>query len=305
MNAKKVMPLVAAVVLGLLAAWEVQHIAQGQKGNGGDKNLNMAKVVVAKQDVPAGQELTSDDLTIGELATGTAASPNAYRDPVDLIGRVPTIPLIAGQAVTESLLAPKGSGSGLQALIPKGMRAITVEVDEFSSVAFYLTPGCHVDILHSMHDNSGESITKTIVQNVLITAVGTRPDPNANTPAAVKSVTLLVTPHQAELVALASATGRPRFILRNSNDTISADDASGVTMTELMGSPKNEAPTPVIYPSTQPASGTDAFGNGKPAPEFLTIRVITGGTPSTVSVKLPAATDTDTANTPTPPALPQ
>jgi len=50
---------------------------------------------------------------------------------------------------------------------------------------------------------------------------------------------------------------------------------------------------------------TVTFGNGKPAPEFLTIRVITGGTPSTVSVKLPAATDTDTANTPTPPALPQ
>jgi len=310
MNLKKVLPLVAAIVLGLLAAWEVQRIAASK--NTASK-VKETEIVVVKQDVPAGQALTTDDLTLGELAAGATPSTSAYTDPAELIGRVPTIPLIAGQAVTDSLLAPKGSGSGLQAVIPSGMRAITIEIDEFSGVAFYLVPGCHVDILHSGRDDrSGVSYTKTIIQNVQVLAVGTRPNPGDNSPQQARSVTLLVTPRQAEIIALSAANGRPRFVLRNSEDHAN-DAAPGVTMAALMVPAKAvpaPAPTPVM--ATAKPLITDIFGAGitshPKAPEFWSMRVITGGVSSSVEVKLPSATsssgDEDSASNDTGPATP-
>jgi pilus assembly protein CpaB len=218
MNAKKVLPLVAAAILGLAAAKMVVTIAQGNKGTASLNKLTTAKVVVVKQNLQAGQEITNDDVTVGELAVESATGP-VFHDPSEVIGRVATIPLITGQAVLETLLAPKGSGSGLQAIIPAGMRAVTLETDEFSSVAGYLSPGCHVDILHTMHDEAtGQQVTRTILQNLLITAIGMKSAGADGQPQQARSATLLVTPHEAEIIALATNGGRPRMILRNSRD---------------------------------------------------------------------------------------
>ena len=309
MNLKKAVPLVAALVLGLIAYLIVLRTSQSNKGSA--SQIKQSQVVVVKQDVPAGEALTPDDVTVGELATGTTLSTNAFTDPAELVGRVPTIPLIAGQAITESVLAPKGSGTGLQAIVPAGMRAITVEIDDISGVANYLVPGCHVDILHCGRDEkTGDSYTKTIIQNIQVIAVGDRSAAGANNTDPARSVTLLATPRQAEVITLASAIGRPRFILRNSEDH-SAAAAAGVTVADLMVTPKQQPTVTAMVPATQPSIG-DIFAAGfsshhKNAPDFWSMRVITGGISSTIDVKMPQSNGIDSASINTAPttATPQ
>src|SRR4051812_42510317 len=111
------------------------------------------------------------------------------------------------------------------------MRAMTLQVDEFSGVAGMLVPGCHVDVIAAIQGANGEPVARTIVQNVKVQAVGQKltvappaaneqKKENANEPAAepTRSVTLLVTPEQAEGLELACSTGRPRLVLRSGRD---------------------------------------------------------------------------------------
>src|SRR5207237_9613368 len=147
----------------------------------------------------------------------------AFTDTSLLVGRVTESLMAKGQPVLEAMLAPTGSGSGLQALVPTGMRAITVEVNEFTGVAGLITPGCHVDIVATI--NGGESntqVAKTIVQNVKVTAVGQRTttasEPAGNPNEQFKSVTVLVKLAEAEAIELACSTGRRRLVLGGGRD---------------------------------------------------------------------------------------
>src|SRR5207253_2663044 len=102
-----------------------------------------AKVVVAKSDIQPGKELSGADLTTAEMEADRVPA-GAFRDPSALSGRVCESLMVKNQPVLEQMLAPIGSGSGLQALVPAGMRAITMEVNEFSGVAGLIAPGCRV-----------------------------------------------------------------------------------------------------------------------------------------------------------------
>jgi Flp pilus assembly protein CpaB len=149
--------------------------------------------------------------------------------------------IVKGQIVMDSFLAPKGTAGGAQAMVPEGMRAITLEVNEFSGVAGLLTPGSHVDLVQTIQskDEKAGPIAKTIVENLKIIAVGRRlgnpaPAPADTEPAMVRSVTLLATTEQAATIDLASHLGSPRLVLRNTLDEKHAD-SKGVTVAELRG----------------------------------------------------------------------
>src|SRR5207237_3728643 len=98
------------------------------------------------------------------------------------------------------------------------MRAITLEVSEFSSVGGMLTPGCHVDVISIVHDEkAGQNVARTILQNIKVEAVGrslTATPPPADgqqqqgqqPQGAPNNVTLLCTPKQAQVLELATTT---------------------------------------------------------------------------------------------------
>ena len=92
-------------------------------------------------------------------------------NPTDLIGRVLSAPIAKGQMIRVSNLAPRGAAGNLPSLIPPGMRAITINVDEGNSLSGMLMPGCHVDVVATFAAGS-DSLTRTLVNNVLIQAVG-------------------------------------------------------------------------------------------------------------------------------------
>jgi pilus assembly protein CpaB len=292
MKLKTWLPLVLAVVLGL-AAMKVARDMTSKKDPGKERGPGTT-VVVLRSDVSAGAALTAADLATVEM-TGEINREAMFTDPAELDGRVLVADAVKGTPVASAMLAPKGSGAGLQALIPDGMRAITVEINEFSGVAGFLAPGCRVDVVVTIGGDAGEMLSRTVVQNVKVQAMGTRQQADPNAP--VRSVTLLVTPKEAEAIELACATGRPRLVLRPGSDG-STEESIGVTVAELRtGNPASLDPfsiQPVQYltPASQPTQSTQvpsvtpvAESRPDPRPRVWQrkVQVIRGGVESTIT----------------------
>lgn len=253
MNVKKLAPLIVALILGGIAAKMAFNFVQ-KRQIGSLTDLKHNQVVVAKRGVDAGQALTPDDLTMGDVSSD-AVMDSFFTSPDQVVGRVTVVPIVQGQAVATTLLAPKGMGAGLQAAVPMGMRACTFEINEMTGVAGYIVPGCHVDVIQTLKDEkTGLPLARTLAQNVKVTAVGMRHNPQDGDGGG-HSVTLLVTPEQAELLELASSIGRPRFSLRGGND-LTPVETKGVTFNELVGhhGPNRDeyASDVTVAPTTQP-----------------------------------------------------
>ena len=181
--------------------------------------------------------------------------------------------------------------------MPIGMRAVTVDINEMTGVAGYLVPGCHVDVIQTVRDDkSGLPVARTLTQNVKVTAVGQRHNPQDGDGGG-HSVTLLVTPTQAELMELACSVGRPRFALRGGND-LALVDTKGLTLAELIGhhSARNDefnvvAPLVTQFPSTQPSATASSASSTRPSVDVdndqWTIEIIRGGSESEAKFSLP------------------
>jgi pilus assembly protein CpaB len=245
---------VLAIVLGVFAAKIARDAIMKNRGPV-VQNGKFVKVIVTKADITPGHALTAEDLTLAQVDAENAPAA-AFKESTDVIGRVSETLMVKGQPVVEAMLAPTGSGSGLQALVPNGMRAVTMEVNEFTGVAGLITPGCHVDIVATINEGAnGTQIAKTIVQNVKVTAVGQRtaannepPQPNEQ----FRSVTVLASLEDVETIELACATGRPRMVLRGGRDNDIVATA-GVTLGELKGSGGKNSDPFVATATTQPA----------------------------------------------------
>ena len=297
MKLKTWIPLVLAVVLGLVAMKIARDVLAKRSGPG-ETRVNLSQVVVTKHNVPAGAMLHADDLATAKVG-GDFAAEAVFRDPAEIEGRVVTTGLVKGQPVMETLLAPKGTGSGLQAVVPKGMRAITLEINEFSGVAGFLVPGCRVDVVSTINADGGEVVSRTVVQNVEVTALGRRTQPGEDAEP-TKSVTLLVKPREAEAIELAAATGRPRLVLRSSGDR-EQTRSEGITVAELRGGAKRVDPfagsltellrPTMTMPATRPAVPEPATPIAfKPATREHIVKVIRGGVESEVTMTLPPET---------------
>jgi pilus assembly protein CpaB len=291
MKLKTWLPLVLAIVLGLTAMKVARDMTS--KKQPGTKGSTGTAVVVVNNDVYAGTALTLADLGTIEMS-GEVNRAALFTSPAELDGRVMLTDAAQGTPIANAMLAPKGAGGGLQALIPNGFRAITVEINEFSGVAGNLIPGCHVDVVSTINGEGGDLISRTVVQNVKVQSLGTRLQADANAP--VKSVTLLTTPREAEAIELACSTGRPRLVLRPSTDNAS-DESTGITVAELRGGSRETndpfayPPVPaVLSPTSQPIQTTTVIPvteTIRPEPRVRTwqrkVQVIRGGQESIVT----------------------
>lgn len=219
----KVSPVVLmgafAVVLGLVAAIGIgQYLSKSQEQV---KKLEVMKaVVVASHDIIPGSKLTEKDLTIKEFPAQTV--PSDYPTAVNLIiGREVKNPILKEEVVTEAKLVPVSIASGLPTLIPPGMRALTIRVNEISGVSGFIKPGDFIDVL-SIYKNKDEVVCRSVFENLLVVAVGDKIlDPKAAPDAAPKIVsqlTLAVSPEDAEKLFLVSTTGQFQLSLRAFGD---------------------------------------------------------------------------------------
>jgi pilus assembly protein CpaB len=180
-----------------------------------------ARIAVATRDLELGTVLKEEDMRLGdwtgELPLGASARTQ------DLVGRGVITKIFAKEPILDLRLAPKGAGGGFAAIIPKGMRAVAVPVNEVVGVAGFVVPGMHVDVLISGAPPNEPSalgtLTKTLLQNLEVLSSGQdfKKDPEGK-PITVQVVNLLVTPEQAEQLSLASHQTTIQLVLRNPLD---------------------------------------------------------------------------------------
>lgn len=198
--------------------------------------------VVAKTSLPMGTLLTKDNvkLVAWPAATPLAGGFDAVEAVVDrgLIANV-----VENEPIVETKVAPKEAGSGLPPSIPTGMRAMSVRVNEVIGVAGFVVPGTRVDVMVIVRQRD-EAMARVVVSNVQVLTAGTRYDQeNAREGKPIPStvVTLLVSPEDAEKIALAQSEGQLMLSLRNPMD-IAQTESRGVRTAALLGSPPPAAP---------------------------------------------------------------
>ena len=210
-------------------------------------------VVVAAADLQLGAALKKEDLRTIAFPQGEAPE-GSFTQPADLLGRGLIVPIVKNEPILAAKLASKEAGSGLPPVIPEGMRAVSVRVNEVVGVAGYVLPGNRVDVVAtaSPTESRSDTTSKVVLTNVQVLTAGTRieQDSEENKPVQVTVVTLLVTPEQAERLALASTEGKIQLALRNPMDT-GAPVTPGIRTAGLMGGKPAEAPRQVAR-STQP-----------------------------------------------------
>jgi pilus assembly protein CpaB len=177
-------------------------------------------VVVAADDIQVGVKLADHDVRVVTLPQ-SAVPPGAFSATSKVLGRGAILPMSNGEFILPSKLAALNAGAGLPSMIPQGMRAVSVRVNDVVSVAGFVQPGTRVDVLATGNQGTGnDRQTTTVLENVAVIAVGKSLDRNASADAQTAPViTLLVSPDDAQKLALVSQEGRIQLSLRNPLDT--------------------------------------------------------------------------------------
>ncbi len=241
-------------------------------------------VVVAAADLQLGAKLRADDLRVVQFPAGQAPQ-GAFAKTTDLIDRGLVVPVVKNEPILDAKLASKEAGSGLPPVIPEGMRAVSVRVDEVVGVAGYVLPGNRVDVLATANpgDQRSDTTTKVILSNVQVLTAGTRmeQDMENTKPVQVTVVTLLVYPEQSERLALASTEGKIQLALRNPLDQ-GAPATPGIKTAGLMGAVK----TPVISRPAAPRRVAEPVTNNAPVSAPMpTVEMIRGDKRATEVIK--------------------
>jgi pilus assembly protein CpaB len=205
-------------------------------------------VAVAAHSLPNGTRITEKDVRLVAWPDSNPV-PGAFATTKDVLNRGLITPVLENEPLTESKLAPIGSGAGLPPAIPAGMRAVSVRVDEVIGVAGFVTPGTRVDLVVTLKGNGqDETMSRTVLSNLLVLTAGTRLDQQEardGKPQPSTVVTLAVTPDDAEKIALASSEGRISLTLRNPLD-VEPTDTPGIKVTRLM---KGQTAPPEAVPA--------------------------------------------------------
>ena len=226
-------------------------------------------VVVAAADLQIGTALKKDDLQIVHFPQG-AAPEGSFSQAADILDRGLIVPVVKNEPILAAKLASKEAGAGLPPVIPEGMRAVSVRVNEVVGVAGYVLPGNRVDVVAtaSPTDSRSDTTSKVVLANVQVLTAGTRMEQSQEDtePTQVTVVTLLVNPEQAERLALASTEGKIQLALRNPLDQ-GSPETPGIKTAGLLGAKEqSKGPAPRVARARQPVSKPLAEAPPAPAP---------------------------------------
>lgn len=264
--------LLVAVTAASIASWGIYRAISRIPVR--EVEIATAHAVVAAEALPMGTLLTRDNV---KLVAWPAQTPlSGGFDNIDaVVQRGLIAPVSENEPLTESKLAPLEAGAGLSPVIPPGMRAMSVRVNEVIGVAGFVVPGTRVDVLVTVAEENDDNRTQVVLSNVQVLSAGTRYDQeNARESGeAIPStvVTLLVSPEDAERVTLAQSEGSIMLALRNPLDT-EPTDTKGARLASLFGEP---APAPPVRAAVvrRPVETTPP---PPPAPTVYTVEAIRG-----------------------------
>jgi pilus assembly protein CpaB len=198
-----------------------QMSARGNNGAQakGPAALELKDVVVSARPLSLGTTIKPGDIKIVKMASESFPK-GAFSKDTEVLDRPVISNILADEPILDGRLAARGAGVGLNVVIPVGMRAVTIRVNDVTGVAGYVLPGSHVDVLVTGHPPGAEqTVTRTFLQNMQVLATGQAMQADARGQAIqAPTVTLMATPDQAELLTLANSEGHIQLILRSGTD---------------------------------------------------------------------------------------
>lgn len=271
MKVKSVVLLAVAGGCGLVAMLGVQQVLLGNRKAAPD---DYAKVYVAAQEIPAGVMLDETMVKPEKRLKGSVPE-GAVLDTKDFFERALTVKLFPGDVILKAKLGEKGK-TGASLSIPEGMRVVTVPVNLQQTHSGLLQPGDHVDVLVTYIFKNAAAAqlqkTKTVLENITVFATDNVRDVDPNNAdgsksSSTKTVSLLVTPDQGQLLQLATAKGTLQLALRRLDDNSisntgaldesvfdSARPSAGLateekredTLNDFLKEAESKAPAPVV-----------------------------------------------------------
>lgn len=263
--------MMLAGVAALVAALVVYSALKKREREVQEAMAQSVNIVVATHDLHIGTQL---DPTAVKLARWSRDSmpPGAFTDIAAVTGKYVKTPFVENEPIVgDRLFSGVKTAGMLPLLIPAGMRAMSVPVDEVSDIAGFVLPGAHVDILVSITDQStgSQPFSKIVLQNVEVLAVAQEIEEAKDEPKVVKVVTVLVTPEEAERLSLASHDGTLRLALRNYEDKkIVMTNGSNVSALLRGG----EAPPVIEHQAAEPVAI-----HSRPRPKAIQVEILRDG----------------------------
>lgn len=219
MKSKTMILMVVAVACGLGASYMTSRLL-AERGEQKQAEEEKIKILVARKNIPQGTYIKAPEewfvekeFTLGEEPKKAVRSFDEVKD------RVLSKPLSAEQWVIADDLLTK-TQSGLAYSLPKGMRAMAIKVNVDTVVAGFVQPNSRVDVLNTVRSGDKDSYSRTILQNMLVLAIDSIDSRDLEKKAIVSStVTLAVTPEEAQALSMGQHMGELRLVLRPPDDT--------------------------------------------------------------------------------------
>lgn len=266
MRSKTVILLVLALGCGLVASIGISQMLQRQDaGNPGDT----AMVWVVKTDIKENEPLTVQNLKLEQWPKEKIPA-GALSKPEEIEGKRARVNLFAGEAVLDKKLLTKEE-MAWSYQVPPGFRLTTVQADSMNSFGGLLHPDDRVDVLVVVTKANGiaQTGTKTILQDIRVFAVNDvvrTPDDKATESIKAITVTLLVTPSQAEKLALANQIGHICLVMRSPTD-VGTSSPDGVTINDIFTPEKTDRGSELMdKPPTDPKAKLTGLLNQQPQP---------------------------------------
>jgi pilus assembly protein CpaB len=247
-----------AVVTAFLAAVVVFSALRARETQVRKLLADQVNVVVAARDIPIGSRLVPGMLRLAPWPSNSVPD-GAFTSTAALANSYARVEFLEGEPIVKKrIFAGDTAGAVMPLLIPRGMRAMSVPVDAVSDIAGFVKPRTRVDVLVAIAGNGSgiNPFSKVVLQDVQVLAVAQEIGPGKDEPKVVRVVTLLVTPHQAEKLTLASREGTLRLAMRNYSDT-EIVATSGSDIRDLLGRPERS--------SVMVSQAASATPGGKPS----------------------------------------
>ena len=267
MKRQTLIALGIAVILGLIAVLLANTYLTGREKQLADSPEGMVRVAVASMPFAYGGEITPDKV---KFVNYPAASlpPGVYKSMPELLPmgkrRVALRPIQVNQPLLAADLSGEGQNASIAALLPDGMRAATVPINDISGVAGFVHPNDTVDVLITRQpiapDGSqrSEQVTDVLLQNIRVIAMGQDAVGADGKPSSTSNATLELTPVDAQKVALGQRLGQLSLVLRKPGEEQNIAQVETVSLDDLRYSYYGSLP-PGAHPAVAAANPNSAL----------------------------------------------
>lgn len=242
MNRQTLIALGIAVVLGIVAVIVANAYLTGRERQIASSPEGMVRVAVASMPFNYGDEVTPDKVKFVQYPAASLP-PGAHKSIPELLPegkrRVALRPILVNQPLLAADLSGGGQSASIAALLPDGMRATTVRIDDVSGVAGFIKPNDSVDVLVSRTAigpdgvQTGQQVTDVLLQNVRVIAMGQDAVGADGRPSPTNSTTLEVTPVDAQKLVLGQQLGKLSLVLRKPGEEQNIPKVETVSLNDL------------------------------------------------------------------------